>query len=259
MTIKTFKLNTGASMPGLGLATWPSPRRAVAYAVYDALKAGYRHIDGALCYQNEDEVGEGLKKAFDEGICTRSEVFVTTKLWNTYHRHVQKGLDESLASLGLDYIDLYLMHWPVAMNDKGNHPLFPRLEDDSRDIDHERTQNWTDTYADMEKLLDTGKVKAIGMSNCSAAWLEKLLKVAKITPAVNQIEHHPYLPQDDVLELCHKNGIVVTAYSNLWSTNSPLLKDEALTAIARKRNVSVTSVLLGWGGMMASECSVPAN
>lgn len=114
-----FKLNTGAEIPALGLGTWQSAPGEVARAVYHAIKVGYRHIDGAMCYGNENEVGQGIKQAIDEGIVTREDLFVTTKLWCTYHARVQEGLDESLQNLGLDYVDLYLMHWPLAMNPNG--------------------------------------------------------------------------------------------------------------------------------------------
>lgn len=118
MAQKTFTLNTGAQIPALGLGTWQSPPGAVAKAVEYALSIGYRHIDAAFCYGNEAEVGEGLRAAFASGI-RREDVFVTTKLWCTYHTRVEENLDLSLKDLGLDYVDLYLMHWPIAMNPNG--------------------------------------------------------------------------------------------------------------------------------------------
>lgn len=127
-----------------------------------ALKSGYRHIDAAFVYGNENEVGQGLKEAFDSGI-KREDVFVTSKLWCTYHRKPEECLDESLKRLGLAYVDLYLVHWPVPMNPNGNDPLFPKLPDGSRDLDHEWSH--VETWKKMESLLKTGKVKAIGVSN----------------------------------------------------------------------------------------------
>jgi glycerol 2-dehydrogenase (NADP+) len=229
-----------------------------------ALSVGYRHIDAAYSYGNEDEVGLGLKKAFESGL-KREDVFVTTKLWSTHHRRVQENLDMSLKKLGLDYIDLYLMHWPVAMNPngkfslpqetsqnilkpyEGNHPLFPVTTDGSRDVDFDR--HHVDTYLDMEKLLATGKVKAIGVANYSVKYLEELLARAFVVPAVNQIENHPLLPQQDVSDFCKAKGIHITAYSPLGSTGSPLLRLPAVEQIAAKHGVSPASVLLSYHGM----------
>lgn len=151
----TVKLNTGASIPLIGLGTWQSAKGEVAHAVEHALKSGYKHIDAAFCYQNEQEVGEGIKKS---GVA-REEIFVTSKLWSTYHSRVEEGLDITLRDLGLEYLDLYLMHWPVALNPKGSHPLFPRKEDGTRD--HEKNWDFVKTWKEMEKLVETGKVKAV--------------------------------------------------------------------------------------------------
>lgn len=216
----------------------------VANAVFHALKSGYRHIDCALVYGNESEVGQGLAKAFKEGICKREDVFVTTKLWNTYHRKVAQGMDESLKSLGLDYVDLYLMHWPISMNPNGNHPLFPKHPDGSRDLDLEFKH--TETWKEMEKLVSAGKTKAIGCSNYSVKFLKELLPVATIKPAVDQVEIHPYLPQDDIVQFCKENGIVVTAYSPFGSSNTPLFKDEDVVKIAEKYGVPPGTVLVSF-------------
>ena len=134
------------------------------------------------------------------------------------------------------------------MNPNGNHPLFPRLPDGGRDIDHERTTKWIDTYHDMEKLLDSGKVRAIGVSNVSAPRLAQLCKEAKVIPAVDQIESHPYLPQDDIVAEAKKHGILITAYSPLGSSESPLLEHPVVKKVAERHGVSATSVLLSWGG-----------
>ncbi len=228
------------------LGTWQSKAGEVERAVEYALSIGYRHIDTAYSYGNEEEVGIGLKKAFDAGI-KREDVFVTTKLWSTHHKRVQENLEMSLEKLGLDYIDLYLMHWPVAMNPNGNHPLFPTTPDGSRDVDFSR--HHVDTYLDMEKLLHTGKVRAIGVANYSVLYLEELLKRASIIPAVNQIENHPLLPQDDVSDFCKAKGIHITAYSPLGSTGSPLLTLPVVAQISTKHGVSPASILLSYHGM----------
>ena len=119
-----FKLNTGAEIPALGLGTWQSQPGEVARAVFHAIKVGYRHIDAALCYGNENEVGQGIKEAIDAGIVKREDLFVTTKLWCSFHARVEEGLQQSLTDLGLDYVDLYLMHWPLAMNPMGELSFF---------------------------------------------------------------------------------------------------------------------------------------
>ncbi|KAM3415359.1 hypothetical protein BST61_g8888 [Cercospora zeina] len=224
----TFTLNTGAKIPTVGLGTWQSDPGQVKAAVAHALKSGYRHIDAAFVYGNENEVGEGLKEAFDSGI-KREDRSASTK---------------GLKRLGLDYIDLYLVHWPVPMNGNGNHPLFPKLEDGSRDLDREWSH--VSTWKSMEKLLKTGKVKAIGVSNYSVPFLKELLKEAEVVPAANQIENHPYLPQSEISEFCRENGILVEAYSPLGSTGSPLFQEEGVQELAKKHNVGAGTILISY-------------
>ncbi|APA15812.1 hypothetical protein sscle_15g105820 [Sclerotinia sclerotiorum 1980 UF-70] len=238
-----FKLNTGAEIPALGLGTWQSEPGEVAKAVAYALSIGYKHIDCAYVYGNEDEVGQGLKEAFASGI-KREDIFITTKLWCTYHTRVEEALDKSLKSLGLDYVDLYLMHWPVPMNPNGNHEKFPKHPDGSRDLqtDWSHTQTWQE----LEKVSKTGKTKAIGVSNYSVKNLEELFSKATITPAVNQIENHPSLPQQEIYDLCKSKGIHITAYSPLGSTGSPLFTAAPIVEVAKKRDVPPASVLLSY-------------
>lgn len=243
MTDLEFTLNTGAKIPALGLGTWQSAPGAVRIAVEHALLNGYRHIDAAWCYGNEDEVGQGLKRAFAKGI-KRKDVFVTTKLWCTYHENVEANLDESLKSLELDYVDMYLMHWPVAMNPNGSDPRFPMLADGTRDILKDRSH--VDTYLEMEQLLKTGKVKAIGVANYSVKYLEDLLQRASVVPAVNQIENHPQCPQQDIVDYCRQKGIHVTAYSPLGSSGSPLMSFPDVVEVADKYGVSPACVLLSY-------------
>ncbi|KAJ5825117.1 Aldo/keto reductase subgroup [Penicillium robsamsonii] len=256
-----FKLNTGAEIPALGLGTWQSQPGEVARAVFHAIKVGYRHIDAALCYGNENEVGQGIKEAIDAGIVKREDLFVTTKLWCSYHSRVEEGLEQSLKDLGLEYVDLYLMHWPLAMNPKGNHNLFPKLADGSRDIVHSHSH--VTTWKSMEKLVGTGKVKAIGVSNYSVKFLEELLPQATIVPAANQIENHPLLPQQEIVDFCNKAGIHITAYSPLGSTGSPLFTAEPIVAVAEKRGVTPATVLLSWhiarGSSVLAKSVTPAR
>lgn len=157
----------------------------------------------------------------------------------------------SLKSLGLDYVDLYLMHWPVPMNPKGNDPKFPKLPSGARDLDN----SWShiQTWKEMEMLLSTGKVKAIGVANYSKKYLEELVPQVKVTPAVNQIENHPLLPQQEIVDFCKEKGIQVTAFSPLGSSGSPLLKEDAVVKVAKEKGVSPGAVLLSYHG--TSTCS----
>jgi glycerol 2-dehydrogenase (NADP+) len=252
MTDTLFKLNTGATIPALGLGTWQSPEGQVKKAVSHAIQAGYRHIDCAYCYANEAEVGEGIKEGLAAAGISRSELFITTKLWCTYHTRVEENLNKSLKDLGLDYVDLYLMHWPVAMNPNGNHDRFPKHPDGSRDLVLERKH--VDTYKDMEKLLSGGKVKAIGVCNYSKKYLEELLPQISVVPAVNQIENHPLLPQQEIVDLCKEKGILITAYSPLGSTGSPLMQDDHVVKLAKDKGVSPGCILLSYHGKL--HCSI---
>ncbi|KAK9325318.1 NADP-dependent oxidoreductase domain-containing protein [Lipomyces orientalis] len=241
-TGRTFTLNTGAVIPALGLGTWQSGANEVYEAVLVALKAGYRHIDTAYVYGNEAEVGKAI---IDSGI-PREDIFLTTKLWCTYHTDPAANLDISLKKLGLDYVDLYLVHWPTPLNTKGNHPLFPTLPDGTRD----RVKDWdfVKTWELVQQLPATGKTKAVGVSNFSTVNLEKLLTAptTKIVPAVNQVELHPYLPQHKLLDYAKAKGIHITAYSPLGSTNAPLQQEPAVQEIAARLGKSPTQVLISW-------------
>ncbi|EPQ50913.1 Aldo/keto reductase [Gloeophyllum trabeum ATCC 11539] len=241
MACPTFKLNNGVDIPSIGLGTWQSKPGEVTKAVEYALKeAGYRHIDCAWAYGNEKEVGAGIRAS---GV-PRSEIFITSKLWGTYHRKVEQCLDETLANLGTDYLDLYLIHWPVPLNPNGNDPVFPKLPDGTRDIDWE----WkiSDTWKQMEAVYKKGKVKAIGVSNFSEKKLEEILPTAEIVPAVNQLEIHLWNPQHKLMDYLKSKGILPQAYSPLGSTNSPLLQDETATEYAQKYGLQTADILLGY-------------
>jgi glycerol 2-dehydrogenase (NADP+) len=261
-------LNTGATIPALGLGTWQSAPGEVKKAVIHAIESGYRHIDCAFCYQNEDEVGDALQDVIKRGIVKREELFITSKLWCTFHTRAEEGLQKSLDMLKTPYVDLYLMHWPVPMNPNGapfhssqysyqpkyeliftcigNHPLFPKLPDGSRDIDHSTSH--IQTWKNLESLIQQhpDKVKAIGVANYSVKYLQKLLAQATVTPAVNQIENHPLLPQQEIVDFCKEKGIHVTAYSPLGSTGSPLFGDEVVKEVAGKHGVGAACVLLSY-------------
>ncbi|KAM0327070.1 hypothetical protein ACHAQA_006195 [Verticillium albo-atrum] len=236
-------LNTGAQIPAVGFGTWQAKPGEVEIAVETALKAGYRHVDCAAIYRNEAEVGEGIRKS---GV-SRSEIFLTGKLWNTNHapEDVEAGVNKTLQDLGTDYLDLFLMHWPVAFKNTGK--WFP-LEDDGifalADIDP------SVTWAAMEKLVASGKVRAIGVSNFTIKRLEDLLATTKTVPAVNQVEAHPYLQQPKLFDFCKSKGIVLTAYSPLGNnqTGEPRTVDDPLVGdLSNKLGIDRGQLLAAWG------------
>ncbi|MCJ1341507.1 hypothetical protein MMC09_006803 [Bachmanniomyces sp. S44760] len=230
-TSKSFTLNTGARIPAIGLGTWQSAPDEVRDAVSAALRKGYRHIDTALAYGNEKEVGQGIK---DSGV-PREEIWITTKLDNTWHHRVEEGIASSLRDLGTGDVDLYLMHWPSST-------------DPSDTKKHLPDWNFVKTWQELQKLPAT-KVKNIGVSNFGIRNLEILLNdpSCKIIPAVNQIELHPNNPSPKLLDYCKQKGIHCTAYSCLGSTGSPLYKDPTLLKMADKKGKTPQQVLLVWG------------
>lgn len=219
-TISKYKLNNGVEIPVIGLGVFRNPAgETTRNAVHCALRAGYRHIDTAKIYANEQDVG----KAIAESDVPREEIFVTTKLWNTDHGYkaTLKACDESLSKLGLEHLDLYLMHWPVEKL---------RLE----------------SWKAMEKLPQAGKCRAIGVSNFMARHINELLENCKIVPAVNQIELSPYnyLHRKEAIDLCRQNNIRVEAYSPL--TKGRKLADPRLLKLAEKYGKSPAQILIRW-------------
>ncbi|KAI8992168.1 NADP-dependent oxidoreductase domain-containing protein [Mycotypha africana] len=244
----SFLLNNGVRIPAIGLGTWQSKPNDVYNAVLTALKTGYTHIDTAYVYRNEKEVGQAIK---DSGI-PRERLFITTKLWNTSHRPelVEEAITVSLTNLQLEYVDLYLMHWPIAF--QPSKYSIPKTADGRVALDW--TVDFVDTYKAMEKLVKNKKARAIGVSNFNKQNLQKLLKSCNIIPAVNQVEMHSYLPQPDLLQFCQSKQIHVTAYSPLGSTNSPIMEEPLVLKIAQKYNITQAQVLLSWG--IQRGCSV---
>lgn len=247
----TLKLNNGLEIPSIGLGTWKSKPGEVRDAVATALRAGYRHIDCAWIYGNEREVGEGLREVFEEGTLSREEVWITSKLWNDRHapEDVGPALQESLDNLGLEYLDLYLIHWPVAHR-RGT--VLPKTADEQLSLDE---RPLAETWKAMEELVDERRCRSIGVSNLSRKKLEGLLPATRIRPAMNQVELHPYLQQPDLVEYCKKENILLTAYSPLGSRDRAsamkgddepvLLEDPVVNAIA-ERHGSPARVLIAW-------------
>ncbi|KFY16961.1 hypothetical protein V492_00970 [Pseudogymnoascus sp. VKM F-4246] len=235
-----FKLNTGASIPAVGLGTWQAKPGEVGNAVLHALKSGYKHLDCALIYQNEKEVGDAIKVS---GV-KREDIFITSKVWNTHQNCVAEGLKQSLEALQTDYLDLYLIHWPVRLIPNETSALFPTNPDGSRSVDW--SWNQQDTWKQMEEVYKSGKVKAIGVSNWSIPYLEDLSKTWTVVPAVNQVELHPYNSQPQLKKWCEDKGILLQAYCPLGSTSSPLLSDPEIVAMAEKYKVTPATILISY-------------
>lgn len=247
-TTATIKLNTGASIPVVGLGTWRSTEADDGYkAVRKALEVGYRHIDTAAIYKNEGQVGKAIN---DSGV-PRSEIFVTTKLWCTQQHNPKEALEQSLKRLGLDYVDLYLMHWPVSLSPRmikdGNMLTIPVRDDGARDVEIS-DWNFIKTWELMQELPATGLTKAIGVSNFSINNIKDLLASPgnKIVPAMNQVELHPLLPQQELIDFCHSKGVIIEAYSPLGSNNAPLLTQKTVVEVAKKNNVTPAQVVISW-------------
>lgn len=236
------------AMPALGLGTWKAAPGEVGAAVRTALQLGYRHIDCAAIYGNEAEIGHALQQELRQGTLQREQLWITSKLWSDCHapEHVRPALEATLRDLQLDCLDLYLIHWPVALR---HGVAMPSVAAELIPLEQ---QPLASTWAALEALVEAGLVRQIGVSNMSATKLQALLPHCRIRPAVNQVERHPWLQQHELLAFCRNHGIAVTAYSPLGSAPadggpSPLLSDPLITAIAASHGVSAAQVLIAWG------------
>ncbi|KAI9340975.1 NADP-dependent oxidoreductase domain-containing protein [Pilaira anomala] len=250
---RKITLNTGKQVDIVGLGTWLSKPDEVRKAVKFSLENGYRHLDCAYVYCNEDEVGQGIR---DSGV-PREEIFITSKLWNTHHRkeYVKSAVKASLKALGVDYLDLYLVHWPVSFINSGKPeetPTVPTMEylipkkDGKVQIDK---VDPLETWAAMEELVEEGLVKAIGLSNFNIEKISNVLKHCKIQPSMLQIELHPGLLQTELVDFCHKNKIAVTAYSPLGNNvygEERIVDDPTIVSIAKKLGKSPAQVCISF-------------
>lgn len=233
------------SLPALGFGTLiPDPALTMS-ATREALVAGFRHFDCAERYRNETQVGIALNAQMSESHIAREELFVTTKLWNTNHRaeRVKPAFDASLQRLQLDYLDLYLIHTPFAF--KAGDEQDPR--DAEGKVIYDKQTTLVQTWQAMEALVDEGRCRAIGLSDIGLEELKKVYETARIKPAVIQIESHPYLPEQEILDYCNEHHIVLLAFAPLGHGMRPgLLEDTTITHIATRLQRTPAQVLLAW-------------
>lgn len=262
MNVTTLRLANGDQLPAVGLGLWKVEKKLAAGSVEEAVRRGYRHFDSAYDYGNEAETGEGLQRVINSGACKRDELWITSKLWNTYHapQHVRPALEHSLRYLQLDYLDLYLIHFPISLAFvpferypagwfRDPHAADPRMEPAPVPI--------ADTWGAMEELVRAGLVRNIGISNFGVSLVRDLLSYAEIRPAVLQVEMHPYLTQEKLLRYCGDEEIAVTAFSPLGASSyhsigmahesESALDQPIVQEIARRHERSPAQVLLRWG------------
>ncbi|PWN21868.1 Aldo/keto reductase [Microstroma glucosiphilum] len=262
---KTIKLNDGNVIPQLGLGTWLSKPGEVKNAVIEAAKIGYKHFDLARIYCNQEEVGAGFAEVFKQGIAKREDLFITSKLWNNAHQPhlVEKAYEHTLKQLGLDYLDLYLIHWPVPFvpsNDdiESDEKLMPPSPENKDFIHLDLKTTLAQTWKAMVDLQKSGKVKSVGVSNFLPSHIEGISQATGVVPAVNQIERHALLFQSDLVEYCKFKGVHLTAYSPLGNSanylagNSDaklydLVNCDEVQEVAKEHGAEPGQVLIAWG------------
>ncbi|TVY49164.1 Glycerol 2-dehydrogenase (NADP(+)) [Lachnellula occidentalis] len=250
--IPTLTLNNGVKLPALGFGTYSNEvvKGETHDAVITALDAGYRHIDCAWFYQNEDEVGSALREWLSKNPSVeREDIFITTKVWQhlAEPEDVEWSLNDSLRNLGLDYIDAFLIHWPFAVERTEDHQV--KLDPNGKYIlKKSLTDNLQPTWRAMEKAFRAGKARSIGVSNWNIPQLEHLLKYADIPPAINQVEIHPFFPNTQLINFCTSHSILPVAYSPLAKMSSLSIATNAgFLALAEKKSATVAQILIAWG------------
>ena len=241
-----FPLAHGSGlMPAVGFGTLIPDPVVTKQATRTALEVGFRHLDCAERYRNEEAVGDAIQEAFKAGTLRREELFVTTKLWNTNHRpeRVKPAFDASRRRLQVDYVDCYIIHTPFAFR--------PGDEQDPRDdqgrVIYDSGVSLLETWQALERLVDDGHCKSIGLSDITLEKLQEIVAAARIKPAAIQVESHPYLPEWDLLDFCRKHGIVVQAFAALGHASKPnLLEDPVLNSIAQEARKTPAQVALAW-------------
>ena len=263
MSIPTLPLPNGDQLPQVGLGMWKVPNASTAELVTEAIRRGYRHLDCACDYGNEAEVGEGIRRAIEGGWCGREDLWVTSKLWNTYHagEHVRPALQRTLDDLGLEYLDLYMIHFPIALEyipfEQRYPPGWVYDPDATKPAMRFASVPIQETWGAMEELVEAGLVRNIGVCNFNTGLLRDLLTHARIRPAVLQVELHPYLAQRRLLRYCQQQNIAVTAFSPLGAPsyvplgmaeeNESILDDAAIADIAGRHRKTPAQIVLRWG------------
>jgi D-xylose reductase len=263
MTTPALTLASRARLPAVGLGLWKVPKPSAADLVTEAIRVGYRHLDAACDYGNEAEVGEGIRAVLGAGLCQRNDLWVTSKLWNTYHAraHVRPAVERTLRDLRLDYLDLYLVHFPIAQRFVPFETRYPPGWFFDPDAPSPRMEfarvPLAETWAAMEDLVDAGLVRHVGVCNVGTSQLRDLLNVARIRPALLQIELHPYLTQEKLVRFCRAEGITVTAFSPLGAQSyfalgmakpeESVLEQAVVREIAKKHDKTPAQVVLRWG------------
>lgn len=262
-SLDTLSTCDGGQFPTVGLGTWKIPDEVLPDLIPEAVEVGYRHFDCACDYGNEAAVGQGIKNAISGGKCSRDDLWITSKLWNTYHepKHVRAACERSLKDLGLDELDLYLIHFPITLAYVPFEERYPPGWFFDPEAEHPSMKPinvpYADTWGAMEELVDAGLVKRIGVCNLGTAMLRDVKSYARIQPAVNQVEMHPYLTQDNLLRYCQDVGIAVTAFSpfgassyvplSMADANESLFDDPVIQEIGAAHGKTVGQIALRWG------------